>query len=366
MSSLKRTSIYPLYEEYGGKLVEFGGWEMPVQFEGIKKEHQAVREKAGLFDVSHMGEAEVTGDEAFSFLQYIVTNDLTRLEPGKAMYTMMCNEQGGVIDDLLIYQLKDNHYLLILNASNTEKDIQWLKEHAFSQVTITDKSSQYGLLALQGPSAERILSRLTNTDLSSIGFFRFENNVSIDGASALVSRTGYTGEDGFEIYCDMKEAPSLWKRLLEEGEKDGLIPCGLGARDTLRFEARLPLYGQEIDETISPLEAGLGFAVKVKKDCDFIGKQALTKEKEAGPKRKLCGIEMIDKGIPRTGYDVLNKEGEVIGVITSGTQSPTLRKNVGLALVKTPYAEQDTDLYVKVRKKTLHAVVVPTPFYKKG
>ncbi|MFB4164576.1 glycine cleavage system aminomethyltransferase GcvT [Alteribacillus sp. JSM 102045] len=366
MSKLKRTTLYPLYTEWGAKTVNFGGWELPVQFTSIKEEHRAVRERAGLFDVSHMGEAEVKGRGAFEFLQSVITNDMTKLESGKALYTLLCNEKGGTVDDLLIYQLAENDYLLVLNAANTEKDINWFKQHAGESEIINDVSSSFAQLAVQGPKAEQIVQRLTNEDLAQIGFFRFHNNVDLNGINALVSRTGYTGEDGFEIYCSAEKAPSLWKAILNAGEPHGLIPCGLGARDTLRFEARLPLYSQEIDETISPLEAGLGFAVKLQKNSDFIGKEALKKEKESGVKRKLAGIEMVEKGIPRTGYEVLNKNGMTIGYVTSGTQSPTLDKNVGLVLIETPYAELDTELYIKIRNKTVKAVVVPVPFYKKA
>ncbi|SDH34445.1 glycine cleavage system aminomethyltransferase GcvT [Alteribacillus bidgolensis] len=366
MTELKRTSLFPLYKEIGAKTVDFGGWELPVQFTSIKEEHRAVREKAGLFDVSHMGEAEVKGRDAYDFLQSIITNDMAKLEPGKALYTLLCYENGGTLDDLLIYQLDVDHYLLVLNAANTKKDIDWLKKHARDEELIKDMSSYYAQLAVQGPKAEQIVQKLANEDLSNIGFFRFRKNVDLNGVNALVSRTGYTGEDGFEIYCSAEKAPSLWKAILKAGESEGIAPCGLGARDTLRFEARLPLYGQEIDETISPLEAGLGFAVKLQKDSDFVGKEALKKEKESGVKRKMAGVEMLEKGIPRTGYEVLNEKGDIIGRVTSGTQSPTLGKNIGLVLIQTPYTKLDTELYIKIRKKTLKAVVISTPFYKKA
>ncbi|WP_240378096.1 glycine cleavage system aminomethyltransferase GcvT [Bacillus piscicola] len=360
---LKRTPLYPLYTRYGAKTVDFGGWELPVQFSSIKEEHRTVREKAGLFDVSHMGEVEVTGEGAFPFLQYIVTNDLERLKPGKVLYTPICNEKGGVKDDFLIYQLKASHYLLVPNAANAEKVVRWLREQAPDDVTIADRSATYALLAVQGPLAASIIQTMTETDIQDIPFFRFQEKVVVAGIEVLLSRTGYTGEDGFEMYTSHENAPLLWEELLEAGKTKGLLPCGLGARDTLRFEACLPLYGQEISESISPLEAGLTFAVRLKKNSDFIGKSALIEQKKTGLSRKICGIEMMDKGIPRTGYDVLNEDGKRIGLITSGTQSPTFQKNMGLALIETPYTEKGSTLYVRIRKKTLKAVVVPMPFY---
>ncbi|WP_026700278.1 glycine cleavage system aminomethyltransferase GcvT [Salibacterium aidingense] len=364
MSHAKRTPLYSIHHEYGAKIVEFGGWEMPVYFSGIKKEHHTVRKAAGLFDVSHMGEARVTGSHAFSWLQTMVTNDLATLEPGKAMYTLLCNERGGVVDDMLVYQLAAEDYFLVLNAANTSKDINWLQSHAKGEVSVKNVSDEYALLALQGPKAETVLQRISREDLSSIAPFRFQPHSCVNDVSCLVSRTGYTGEDGFEIYCPVTKAEELWKAVLEAGEPEGVIPCGLGARDTLRMEARLPLYGQEIDETISPLEAGLGFAVKLQKDSPFIGKEALEEEKAGGPARRLIGLKMIDKGIPRSGCTVLNEKGESIGEITTGTHSPTLAANVGMALVE--IRKETGRYYVQIRRKTLEAAPVSLPFYKKS
>ncbi|RKD25533.1 glycine cleavage system protein T [Ammoniphilus oxalaticus] len=364
MSELKRTPLYPVYEKYGAKTVDFGGWALPVQFSSIKAEHQAVREAAGLFDVSHMGEVEVKGPDALTFLQRVTTNDVARLAVGQAQYTFMCYPDGGTVDDLLIYKKADNDYMLVINASNIDKDIEWLTHHQAGDVVITNISSEMALLAIQGPKAETILAKLTNEDLSEIGFFRFKQNVEIAGSRALVSRTGYTGEDGFEIYCQSADALSLWERILQAGEADGLLPCGLGARDTLRFEVTLPLYGQELSLDISPLEAGLGFAVKVDKESPFIGQEALRKQKEAGVARKLVGIEMIDRGIPRTGYPVYLGEKQV-GEITSGTQSTTLKKNIGLALVKTEALQADGELAIEIRGRRLKAQLVPIPFYRR-
>ncbi|KZE40129.1 glycine cleavage system protein T [Bhargavaea cecembensis] len=364
-TTLQRTPLYDLYAGHGGKTIDFGGWDLPVQFSGIKSEHEAVRTSAGLFDVSHMGEVLVEGKDSTAFLQKLMTNDVSKLTDGRAQYTIMCNEQGGTIDDLLIYKMSDDKYFLVVNAANTKKDVEWMKQHAEGDVTVTDVSADYALLALQGPKAEAVLSRLTDEPLADIRFFRFKENVSISGNQALVSRTGYTGEDGFEIYTSPESARALWEKILKEGEKDGVVPAGLGARDTLRFEAGLPLYGQEMDEEISPLEAGLGFAVKLGKEADFIGKEALVRQKEEGVPRKLAGIRMIDKGIPRTGYAVYKGEGK-IGEVTTGTQSPTLGLNIGNILVGTEHAVLGDVVEVEVRKKRLKAEIVETPFYKRA
>ncbi|WP_226667539.1 glycine cleavage system aminomethyltransferase GcvT [Metabacillus litoralis] len=364
MTQLNITPLYEVYKNYGAKTIDFGGWDLPVQFSSIKEEHEAVRTKAGLFDVSHMGEVEVKGSDSLSFLQRVVTNDVSLLKVGGAQYTAMCYEDGGTVDDLLIYKKAENDYLLVINASNIEKDIDWLTSNLSGDVTLTNISNETALLALQGPLAEKTLQKLTNTDLTTIKFFKFINPVNVAGAEVLVSRTGYTGEDGFELYCASEDAVSLWEKILEAGKEDGVVPCGLGARDTLRFEATLPLYGQELTKDITPIEAGIGFAVKPNKEDDFNGKAVLKEQKENGTKRKLVGIELIDKGIPRHGYEVFSG-GEEIGVVTTGTQSPTLKKNIGLALLKKEFTELGTEIEVQIRKKRLKAVVVATPFYKR-
>ncbi|TLS36350.1 glycine cleavage system aminomethyltransferase GcvT [Pseudalkalibacillus caeni] len=364
MEALKKTPLFETYQEMGAKTIDFGGWALPVQFSSIKEEHEAVRTKAGLFDVSHMGEIEVKGTGALEFLQLTMTNDVSKLKEGGAQYTAMCYEDGGTVDDLLIYKKADDQYLLVVNAANTEKDFNWLKEHAGNDVTLENISDKIAQLAIQGPDAEKVLQKLAETDLSEIKFFKFKDEVELNGKEALVSRTGYTGEDGFEIYCKWEDAPALWNELLEAGEEYGILPCGLGARDTLRFEAKLPLYGQELTKEITPIEAGIGFAVKPDKGVDFIGKDVLKEQKEEGAKRKLVGIEMIDKGIPRSHYEVF-AEGDKIGEVTTGTQSPTLKKNVGLALIKKEFSALDTEVEVQVRKKRLKAKVVSAPFYKR-
>ncbi|MDN4074723.1 glycine cleavage system aminomethyltransferase GcvT [Fictibacillus terranigra] len=365
MGDLKRTPLFDVYKGHGGKVIDFGGWELPVQFSRIGEEHEAVRTKAGLFDVSHMGEFEVKGEGAGGFLQYMLTNDISKLKDGGAQYTVMCYENGGTVDDLLVYKHNDQHYLLVVNASNIEKDFNWLQSHLTEGVELTNISDSTSQLALQGPAAEKILQKLTDTDLSSIGFFKFKNDVDLQGMKALVSRTGYTGEDGFEIYCRPEAAVKLWDVILEAGEEEGVLPCGLGARDTLRFEAKLALYGQELSKDITPIEAGIGFAVKTDKEADFIGKEVLKQQKEEGAPRKLVGIEMIDKGIPRSFYEVF-KDGDLIGEVTTGTQSPTLKKNLGLALIKSEFTELGTEVEVQVRQKRLKAVIVKSPFYKRG
>ncbi|GAB7386787.1 glycine cleavage system aminomethyltransferase GcvT [Bacillaceae bacterium] len=365
MAERKRTPLFPLYAKYGAKTVEFAGWELPVQFSGILAEHHAVRTNAGLFDVSHMGELEVTGADATAFLQKMLTNDVGKMQVHQAMYSPMCYPDGGTVDDLLVYKLSDDRYLAVVNAANTDKDFAWLRQHAEGDVKIANVSEQTAQLALQGPRAEKVLQKLTETDLSAIGPFRFLPDVNIAGKKALVSRTGYTGEDGFEIYVSPENAPLLWEEILAAGAAEGVLPCGLGARDTLRFEAGLPLYGQELTAGITPIEAGLGFAVKIEKTVDFIGKDVLRRQKKVGPPRRLVGVEMIDRGIPRSQCPVYI--GEVrIGEITSGTHAPTLKKNVGLALVKAEYASVGTELEVEVRNRRLRAVVVKTPFYKRG
>lgn len=364
MGELKRTPLFDSYVQYGGKTIDFGGWELPVQFTGIKAEHEAVRTKAGLFDVSHMGEILVSGPNSLEFLQNLLTNDISKIKDGQAQYTAMCYPDGGTIDDLLTYRFGENHYMLVVNASNIEKDFQWMQNHAIDGITLENVSDQYALLALQGPLAETVLQRLTDVPLADIKPFRFQHDVKVGEHSVLVSRTGYTGENGFEIYASPEAAIELWEEILKGGKEDGLLPVGLGARDTLRFEASLALYGQELSKDISPLEAGIGFVVKLGKD-GFIGKEALAAQKENGIPRKLIGLEMIDKGIPRTGYPVYLNDRE-IGEITTGTQSPTLKKNIGLALVDSEFAEIGKEFEVEIRNKRLKAVTIETPFYKRS
>ncbi|MFO7316855.1 MAG: glycine cleavage system aminomethyltransferase GcvT [Bacilli bacterium] len=364
MGELKRTPLFDEYAKYGAKTIDFGGWELPVQFSSIKEEHEAVRKRAGLFDVSHMGEIIVEGKDALGFLQKILSNDISKIPVGGAQYNVMCYENGGVVDDLIVYNLGNDQYLLVVNAANIEKDFEWLKKHAQGEVDITNKSDEYAMIALQGPLSEKILQTLTEEELKEIKPFHFKASATIGGYPVLLSRSGYTGEDGFELYGEPKAIVALWHKILGAGKEDGLIPCGLGARDTLRFEACLPLYGQELSESISPLEAGIGFAVKLQKESDFIGKEALIKQKEQGLSRKLVGIEMIEKGIPRHGYKVFKGDAE-IGVVTTGTQVPSTKRNLGLALLDSQYADLGTEVDVEIRNKKVKAQVVPKPFYKR-
>jgi glycine cleavage system T protein len=365
MSELKKTPLYETYRKINAQLIDFGGYLLPVRVSGIKQEHQAVRTAAGLFDVSHMGEFYLEGEGAESFLQRMVTNDVSRTKPGDALYTAMCYDDGGTVDDLMIYRLTGSDFMLVVNAANIEKDFDWLKTHLESKVELTNESANIALLALQGPRAESILQKLTSFDLASLPRFKFRQNILVNGVDVLLSRTGYTGEDGFEIYCPWNHAESLWSALLDSGKNDGLLPCGLGARDTLRFEARLPLYGQELSASISPLEAGIGFAVKTGKNGDFIGKAALLEQKKNGLSRKSVGLEMIDRAIPRAHYPVYDGNHK-IGEITTGTQSPTLGKNLGLALIDAAYAPVGTVVEIDIRGKRKRAQVVKTPFYKKS
>ncbi|MDG0812862.1 glycine cleavage system aminomethyltransferase GcvT [Cohnella rhizosphaerae] len=365
MTDLKRTPLYPHYAELPGvRCIDFGGWELPVQFSGIQREHDAVRQHAGLFDVSHMGEFIVTGGAAERFLQRLTTNDVSKLADGQAQYTLMCNPEGGVVDDLLVYRIAADRYMAVVNASNIDKDFEWMRAQLPEGAMLENASDRLALLALQGPRAADILQAAgASQDVLALPAFRFKDDTPIAGAGALVSRTGYTGEDGFEIYVSADRAGDVWQALMAAGEPFGLVPAGLGARDTLRFEARLPLYGQELSDAISPLEAGVGIFVKLDKD-DFIGKDALVRQKEAGLPRKLVGIEMIDRGIPRSHYPVFAGETR-IGEVTTGTQSPTLKRSLGLALIDSAHAAPGTAVEVEIRGKRLKAEVIKTPFYKR-
>ena len=363
MDELKRTCLFDVHENLNAKMFEFAGWEMPLEYTSAVKEHEHVRKSAGLFDVSHMGEVEVRGDEAQQFIQYLITNDVSNLKADEILYSPMCYENGTTVDDLLVYKRGQNDYLLIINAGNIDKDYEWIVENSkkFNVETknISDKVAQ---LALQGPLAEEILSKLTNQDLSQIEFYKFKQNVDVCGEPCIVSRTGYTGEDGFEIYCDKNVAQKIWNAILEEG-KERVVPAGLGARDTLRSEVNLPLYGHEISEEIPPLEAGLSIFVKLDKD-DFIGKDSLKALKESGNARKLVAFELTGKGMVRGGYEV-EIDGEVVGFVTTGLKSPTLDKFIGMAIIDSDKARVGQEIGIRVRKKLVPAVIVKRPFYKK-
>lgn len=361
---MKRTPLYEKHVEHKGRLIDFGGWELPVEYTGIIAEHEAVRQAAGLFDVSHMGEVTVTGADAEAYIQGMITNDISSMQDTQIYYSPMCYPDGGVVDDLLVYRYHREKYLLVINAANIDKDVEWLQSHVKGNVSVTNVSGEYAQVALQGPLAQKILQRLTDKNLDEIHFFYFCDEVSIGGIKAFVSRNGYTGEDGFEILVAPGDATRLWELILEEGKADGLLPAGLGARDTLRFEVCLPLYGHEIDETITPLEAGLGYFVKLDK-ADFIGKQALQDQKTAGLTRKICALEMVDRGIPRAGFEVM-AQGESIGHITTGSYSPSLKKNIALALLDMAYSKEGTEVDVVIREKLVKAKVINKPFYSKN
>ncbi|WP_053956051.1 glycine cleavage system aminomethyltransferase GcvT [Inediibacterium massiliense] len=365
MDQLKETPLFECHRKYGGKIIDFAGWALPVQYEGIKVEHEAVRNFAGIFDVSHMGEIEITGKEASDFVQNLITNDISVLKDHQVVYTFMCYPHGGIVDDFLVYKFDKNHFYLVVNASNIQKDFQWMKENSTDyDVKIENISEDVSEIAIQGPNAQKILQKLTDTDLSEIKFFYCKRNVSVVSANCLISRTGYTGEDGFEIYLSNEDVKMLWEKLMEAGKEYGLKPAGLGARDTLRFEVALPLYGNELSKDITPLEAGLGFFVKLDKP-NFIGKEGLKKQKSEGLKRKIVGFEMIDKGIPRNGYEVM-AEGKTIGFVTTGYAAPTVKKNIGMAMVDIEYSKLDTPIEIKIRNKILKAKVVNKKFYQKN
>ena len=359
MAELKKTPLNEYYHETGAKLVDFGGWEMPVQFSSIKEEHNAVREDVGIFDVSHMGEIKVSGKEAVEFLNHALTNDITKLTDEKAHYTFLCNEKGGVIDDLVAYKIGEDEYLLVVNAGDTDTDFEWLNSIEGFDVKVENVSPEYGQIAVQGPNAREMVQKHVEEDISGIKMFGFKKNIAVDGKEVILSQSGYTGEDGFEIYCKSEDTLDLWKLFKEEGA----VECGLGARDTLRLEAGLPLHGQDLTEEITPIEAKMGFAVKLDKG-DFIGKDVLQKQKEEGASRKLQGFEITGKGIARTGYEVYDKEGNQVGVVTSGTQSPATKRSIGFAMVDTDFHEIDKEFVIKVRNKDVDAKFVKTPFHK--
>lgn len=357
---LKKTPLNDVEKELGGKMVDFGGWELPVQYSGILDEHEAVRTRVGVFDVSHMGELLVKGPEALELLQRSTSNDVSKLEDGRIHYNGLLYPNGGFVDDILIYRIAADDYFVVVNASNTDKDFEWLRQQAEGvDANVQNVSADYAQLAVQGPESERVLQPMTDVDLSTMKYYRFDAG-TVDGAKAIVSRTGYTGEDGFEIYVAPADAPRILRKLVDAGVK----PCGLGARDTLRLEAKMALYGNDIDHTTTPIEADLNWIVRLEKG-DFTGRDVLAREKEEGPRRKLVGFEMIDRGIARHGYPVV-EGGEEIGVVTSGTHSPTLKKAIGLAYLPLDKSSQGSEFSVLIRGKETRARVIPTPFYKRA
>ena len=359
----KKTPLYEKHVALGGKIVEFGGWELPVQYPaGIKAEHMAVRTKCGLFDVSHMGEFKLSGEGAVNYLNKVLTNNFSNMKDGQVKYSPMCNENGGVVDDLLVYKADDNEYLIVVNAANTDKDFEFMSSYTDDSVSLKNVSHDFAQIALQGPYAKDILLNILPENHIPQKYYSAVFGCEITGYNCIVSRTGYTGEDGFEIYTSPEAAPVLWDMLLDLGKDYGLIPCGLGARDTLRLEASMPLYGHEMDDEITPLETGLGFFVKLDKEDDFIGKEALLAKGE--PQIARVGLEVTGRGIAREHEEVLSN-GEVIGHTTSGTFCPYLDKAVAMALIKKEYANEGTVLTVNVRGREVETKVVPLPFYKR-
>ncbi|MDP2728128.1 MAG: glycine cleavage system aminomethyltransferase GcvT [Dehalococcoidia bacterium] len=356
---LKRVPLYPLHHQAGAQMVEFSGWELPVQFSSILDEHRAVRASAGLFDVSHLGRLWVRGPGAFDFLQRALTNDLAKARPGRAQYTLLCREDGGILDDLVVFHRTEDEYLLAVNAANTETDLKWLQKLASSYKTeIADRTANTVMLALQGPDAVSLITRLASPEVAELRRFGCMDGMVL-GKSVQFSRTGYTGEDGFELMADVEIGESIWRAILGLGVK----PCGLGARDTLRLEAAFHLYSNDIDTSTNPVEAGLDWAVALDKG-DFIGREAILKELERGPKRRLVGFQMIERAVPRSGYPIL-KDGREVGKVTSGNYSPTLRVDIGMGYVPVELSATDTELDILIRDKMAKARVVNRPFYKR-
>jgi aminomethyltransferase len=359
---MKRTPLYDAHRAAGARMVDFAGWDMPVQYEGIIAEHTAVRTRAGLFDVSHMGEIEIRGAGAVAACQSVTSNDVARLGDGQAQYSLLLLPSGGIVDDVVVHRFSESRFFICVNASNRDKDAAWIRDNARG-AEVVDASDEFALLALQGPRATAILSRLTAAPLASLPRFSFVEG-EVAGQRAVIAHTGYTGENGWELYCSPAAARPLWDALLDAGRADELVPAGLGARDTLRLEAALPLYGHELGDDTSPLEARLGWVVRTAKG-DFIGREAVQRLERQGLARRLVGIELTEAGVPRAGYEVL-RDGKVTGSVTSGTKSPSLGKGIALAYVALADAETGTRLAVRIRDREVGAVVTALPFYRRA
>ncbi|NJW52554.1 glycine cleavage system aminomethyltransferase GcvT [Salinimicrobium oceani] len=359
---MKNTALSSTHIDLGAKMVPFAGYNMPVSYEGVNAEHETVRKAVGVFDVSHMGEFLITGENALELIQKISSNDASKLTDGKAQYSCMPNNTDGIVDDLIIYRFNAEKYLLVVNASNIEKDWNWISQHNTMDATMRDLSDEYSLLAIQGPKAAEAMQSLTDVNLSEIKFYTFEVAPFAGVENVIISATGYTGSGGFEIYCKNDDVKRIWDRVFEAGAEFGIKPIGLAARDTLRLEMGFCLYGNDIDDTTSPIEAGLGWITKFTKD--FINSEALKEQKEQGPKRRLVGFELNERGIPRQGYEIVDDNGKVIGNVTSGTMSPSLEKGIGMGYVATAYATPGSKINIQIRKKALPATVVKMPFYK--
>ncbi|MFN0187792.1 MAG: glycine cleavage system aminomethyltransferase GcvT [Bacteroidia bacterium] len=361
--TLKQTALTDLHTRLGAKMVPFAGYMMPVQYEGINVEHEKVRSSVGVFDVSHMGEFILKGDGALDLIQRVTSNDASKLSPGKAQYSCFPNETGGIVDDLIVYALEDGHWMLVVNASNIEKDWNWIQKFNTGNVEMHDISDKTSLLAVQGPHALATIQKLTSVDLAAIPYYNFTKGEVAGCKNILISNTGYTGAGGFELYFENQYAETIWNALMEAGKEFDIKPCGLGCRDTLRLEMGFCLYGNDISDTTSPLEAGLGWITKFTKD--FTNSTALKAQKEAGVTRKLSGFEMVEKGIPRHDYEIVDVQNNSIGIVTSGTQSPSLQKAIGMGYIAKEHATEGNEIFIKIRDKAIKAVVVKTPFLKK-
>lgn len=360
---MKNTALTHIHEGLGAKMVPFAGYNMPVSYEGVNAEHETVRNGVGVFDVSHMGEFLISGENALALIQKVTSNDASTLEIGKAQYSCLPNNDGGIVDDLIVYKIKDEQYLLVVNASNIDKDWDWISSHNTFGAEMKNLSDNYSLLAIQGPKAVEAMQSLTSVDLSAIKYYHFEVADFAGIEHVIISATGYTGSGGFEIYCKNSEVEQVWNKVFEAGAAFGIKPIGLAARDTLRLEMGFCLYGNDINDTTSPLEAGLGWITKFTKE--FTNSENLKAQKEAGVARKLVGFELIDRGIPRHDYEIVDADGNNIGIVTSGTQAPSLGKAIGMGYVKTEFAAADSEIYIVIRDKKIAAKVVKMPFYKK-
>jgi aminomethyltransferase len=359
---MKNTALTEIHTKIGAKMVPFAGYNMPVQYTGINAEHDTVRKAVGVFDVSHMGEFILKGEKALDLIQRVTSNDAAKLYDGKVQYSCLPNEDGGIVDDLLVYRIDDKTYMLVVNASNIEKDWNWISKYNTFGVDMKNISDRTSLLAIQGPKAADALQGLTDIDLASMEYYTFKKGKFAGIDNVIVSATGYTGAGGFEIYFDNEHAEFIWNEVFKAGEPFGIKPIGLAARDTLRLEMGFCLYGNDIDDTTSPLEAGLGWVTKFNKE--FTNSEALQQQKQTGVKRKLIGFEMIDRGIPRHDYLIVDADGNTIGKVTSGTQSPSLQKAIGLGYVKNEFAKEDSEIYISIRDAKVKAKVVKPPFYK--
>ncbi len=359
---MKNTALTKVHEALGAKLVPFAGYNMPVQYEGVNIEHETVRNGVGVFDVSHMGEFLITGPNATALIQKVCSNDASKLFDGKAQYSCLPNEKGGIVDDLIIYRLNEEKYVLVVNASNIQKDWDWISKHNDVGAEMKNLSDDFSLLAIQGPNAAKAMQTLTSVDLENMKYYTFEVADFAGIEHVIISATGYTGSGGFEIYCKNTEVEQVWNKVMEAGESYGIKPIGLAARDTLRLEMGFCLYGNDIDDTTSPIEAGLGWITKFTKE--FTNSENLKKQKEHGTERKLVGFELDEKGVPRHGYDIVDGNGKKMGIVTSGTMSPSLKKGIGLGYVPAIFADPGSKIHIQIRKNAIPATVVKLPFYK--